>query len=33
MARGAVGTATSEFFICIGDQLTLVFGAKRNSDE
>jgi peptidyl-prolyl cis-trans isomerase A (cyclophilin A) len=33
MARGAVGTASSEFFICIGAQPGLDFGAARNSDE
>jgi peptidyl-prolyl cis-trans isomerase A (cyclophilin A) len=32
MARGAVGTAASEFFICIGDQPALDFGAMRNAD-
>jgi peptidyl-prolyl cis-trans isomerase A (cyclophilin A) len=32
MARGAVGTATSEFFICIDDQPALDFGALRNPD-
>ena len=32
MARAAVGTATTEFFICIGDQPALDFGAARNSD-
>ncbi len=32
MARSAPGTATSEFFICIGDQPELDFGGKRNPD-
>lgn len=32
MARGGVGTATTEFFICIGDQPALDFGAARNPD-
>jgi len=32
MARGPVGTASSEFFICIGDQPELDFGGKRNPD-
>jgi peptidyl-prolyl cis-trans isomerase A (cyclophilin A) len=32
MARSAPGTATSEFFICIGDQPELDFGGKRNKD-
>lgn len=32
MARDAPGSATSEFFICIGDQPELDFGGKRNSD-
>lgn len=32
MARGDVGTASSEFFICIGDQPGLDFGADRNPD-
>jgi len=32
MARGAVGTASSEFFICIGAQPGLDFGASRNAD-
>ena len=32
MSRGAVDTATSDFFICIGDQSGLDFGASRNSD-
>ena len=32
MARGDVGTASSEFFICIGDQPGLDFGASRNPD-
>ena len=32
MARGAPGTATAEFFICIGDQPELDFGGHRNPD-
>ena len=32
MARGPVGTATTEFFICIGDQPALDFGGERNAD-
>lgn len=32
MSRGAVDTATSDFFICIGDQSSLDYGATRNSD-
>lgn len=32
MARGAVGTASTEFFICIGDQPGLDFGEGRNAD-
>jgi peptidyl-prolyl cis-trans isomerase A (cyclophilin A) len=32
MARSAPGTASSEFFICIGDQAELDFGGKRNPD-
>jgi peptidyl-prolyl cis-trans isomerase A (cyclophilin A) len=32
MARNGPGTATSEFFICIGDQPELDFGGKRNPD-
>jgi len=32
MARGDVGTASSEFFICIGDQPGLDYGAERNPD-
>ena len=32
MARNEPGTATSEFFICIGDQASLDFGGGRNSD-
>ena len=32
MARSAPGTATSEFFICIGDQPELDFGGRRNRD-
>jgi len=30
MARSRPGTASSEFFICIGDQPELDFGGKRN---
>ncbi|MDZ7332444.1 MAG: peptidylprolyl isomerase [candidate division KSB1 bacterium] len=32
MARNEPGTATSEFFICIGDQPALDFGGRRNPD-
>ncbi len=32
MGRGGVGTATSEFFICIGDQPGLDHGESRNAD-
>jgi peptidyl-prolyl cis-trans isomerase A (cyclophilin A) len=32
MARTEPGTASSEFFICIGDQPELDFGGKRNPD-
>ena len=32
MARGDVGTATSEFFICLGDQPGLDYGNRRNPD-
>lgn len=32
MARGAPDTATTEFFICIGDQPELDFGGRRNPD-
>ena len=32
MARYEPGTATFEFFICIGDQPSLDFGGMRNSD-
>jgi len=32
MARGAVGTASTEFFICIGDQPGLDYGETRNAD-
>ena len=32
MARSKQGSATSEFFICIGDQPELDFGGKRNPD-
>lgn len=33
MARSLPGTATSEFFICVGDQPELDFGGKRNPDQ
>jgi peptidyl-prolyl cis-trans isomerase A (cyclophilin A) len=33
MARSSPESATSEFFICIGDQPELDFGGKRNPDE
>ena len=33
MARGDVGTATTEFFIVIGDQSGLDYGEVRNPDE
>ncbi len=32
MARGGVGTASSEFFICIGEQPGLDHGQPRNAD-
>ena len=32
MARDAADTATSDFFICIGDQPELDFGGRRNPD-
>lgn len=32
MARAAPGTASSEFFVCVGDQPELDFGGKRNPD-
>jgi len=32
MARGGPDTATSDFFICIGDQPELDFAGKRNGD-
>jgi peptidyl-prolyl cis-trans isomerase A (cyclophilin A) len=32
MARSGPDTATSDFFICIGDQPSLDFGGKRNAD-
>ncbi len=32
MARWHPGTASSEFFICVGDQPELDFGGKRNPD-
>ena len=32
MARDGPDSATSSFFLCIGDQLELDFGGKRNPD-
>ena len=32
MGRLAVGTASSEFFICINDQPSLDFGGNRHAD-
>ena len=32
MARDGPDTATSDFFICVGDQPELDFGGKRNPD-
>ena len=32
MARDGPNTATSDFFICVGDQPSLDFGGKRNPD-
>jgi len=32
MARWTPGTATSEFFICVGDQKDLDYGGRRNPD-
>jgi peptidyl-prolyl cis-trans isomerase A (cyclophilin A) len=32
MARWQPGTATSEFFICVGDQPELDYGGRRNPD-
>jgi peptidyl-prolyl cis-trans isomerase A (cyclophilin A) len=32
MARDEPNSATSEFFICIGDQPSLDYGGKRNPD-
>ena len=32
MARSGPGTASSEFFICVGDQPELDFGGRRNPD-
>ncbi len=32
MARDGPNTATSDFFICVGDQRALDFGGKRNPD-
>jgi len=32
MARGAADSATSDFFVCIGDQPELDFGGRRNAD-
>lgn len=33
MARGGIGSASSEFFICIGEQPGLDYGAARNADK
>lgn len=32
MARGAPDTATSDFFVCVGDQPELDYGGRRNPD-
>tara|TARA_B100000959_G_scaffold287474_1_gene372589 strand:- start:1754 stop:2410 length:657 start_codon:yes stop_codon:yes gene_type:complete len=32
MSRGAIDTATSDFFICIGNQIALDYGGIRNKD-
>jgi peptidyl-prolyl cis-trans isomerase A (cyclophilin A) len=32
MARDKPGSASSEFFICVGDQPELDFGGRRNPD-
>ena len=32
MARNEPGTASTEFFICVGDQPSLDFGGDRNPD-
>ena len=32
MARGGADSATSSFFICIGDQPALDYGGQRNAD-
>ena len=32
MARGGPDTATSDFFICIGEQPALDYGGRRNPD-
>jgi peptidyl-prolyl cis-trans isomerase A (cyclophilin A) len=32
MARNKLGTASTEFFICIGNQPELDFGGRRNPD-
>ena len=32
MARNQPGTASTEFFICVGDQTELDFGGNRNGD-
>jgi peptidyl-prolyl cis-trans isomerase A (cyclophilin A) len=32
MARMGPGSATSEFFICVGDQPALNYGGRRNKD-
>jgi peptidyl-prolyl cis-trans isomerase A (cyclophilin A) len=32
MARNEPGTASTEFFICVGDQPELNYGGRRNPD-
>ena len=32
MARDRPDTATSDFFVCVGDQKELDFGGRRNPD-
>jgi peptidyl-prolyl cis-trans isomerase A (cyclophilin A) len=32
MARNEPGTASTEFFICVGDQPELDYGGRRNPD-
>ena len=32
MARAGIGTASTEFFICVGEQPALDFGGERNAD-